>query len=118
MTRQKVTYRQWQEKDVAKLKKLYASKLSLAEIYAHFPEYDYRRVYNKITALFPDNFQKFTTRAVRNKSDLEPINYSTIRISVIEIAKNKLGDRVTEIKGSYYLDGKRCLAQDLIRASK
>jgi hypothetical protein len=111
-------YKQWQDKEVALVKKLYLEKKSLQEIYAQFPHFDYRRVYNKITALFPDDFQKFTMRAERNHEQLEPINYGTIRISVIEIAKNKLGDRVTEIGGSYYLDGKRCLVQDLVRASK
>lgn len=108
----------WKDKELKLLIKLYNDKTPLPQIYKHFPNDDYRRVYNKITSLFPDDFQKFTMRAERNYADLEPINYGSIQIKVIEIAKNKLGNRVTEIGGSYYLDGKRCLVQNLIRASK
>lgn len=110
--------KQWQSDELQILIKLYKSKTPLQEIYKHFPHYDYRRVYNKITNLFPDDFKKFTMRTERNYEKLEPINYGSIQISVIEIAKNKLGDRVSEIGGSYYLDGKRCLVQDLIKSSK
>lgn len=108
----------WKDKELKLLIKLYKDKTPLPDIYKQFPHCDYRRVYNKITSLFPDDFQKFTMRAERNYADLEPINYGSIQIKVIEVAKNKLGDRVTKIGDSYYLDGKRCLAQDLIRLSK
>lgn len=76
-----------------------------------------RTIPNKIALLFPENFKRINKNDAREEK-LQPINYGKIRISVIEVAKNKLGNRVSEIGGSYYLDGKRCLAQDLIRASK
>ena len=42
-----------------------------------------------------------------------PINYATCKIEPVEYAKAVFGARLKFIQGSYYLDGKRVLAQHL-----
>ena len=121
MPRIKVTYRQWTSEEEAKLVKMWKAGICMSDIAICFPARNIQAVREKLWRLKPAARETtFVMRAERNLDEepLSPINYGTIRIEVIEIAKNKLGDRVTEINGTYYLDGKRCLVQDLIGASK
>ena len=121
MPRIKVTYRQWTSEEENKLVKMWKAGISMQDIAICFPARNLQAVREKLWRLKPSARKTtFVMRAERNidQDSISPINYGTIRISVIEIAKNKLGDRVSEINGTYYLDGKRCMVQDLIIASK
>lgn len=111
-------HKHWNNIETIKLQRLFMAKMPMKEIYKQFPEYSQKRIYSKLTRLFPESFDIHTTRTERNHEKLEPINWGKVHLRVVEIAKNKLAGEFQEINGSYYINGKRILVQDLIELSK
>lgn len=129
-------FNQWQDREVELLRSLYMAKNPLNVIYSHFPHYECSRVYNKLTKLFPSEFRTFTTRAERNFDNeykygeqADPMVGDGLINAISHfgsiVTKNKDGIKIVvgsrlvrDVDGIYYLDGKKILIGNLIRASK
>ena len=78
-----------------------------AKIVDLMPRFSYKQIKDKLERI----------RQSANNDTVVSINYRTCRIEPLEDAKFHFGSRLKALRGGYYLDGKKILIGDLIRAA-